>query len=95
MKVYWGTVRVAPRILNLGTRWKWVVRFTPRLLYPRVKDFLLPIGSEPSWAPEPTWKRRRTKNSVTSHVGNRTPVVQTVAYSRYYWDSLTPYWDGF
>jgi hypothetical protein len=26
---------VAPRILDLGTRWRWVVSFTPRPLYPR------------------------------------------------------------
>jgi len=26
---------IAPRILNLGTRWKWEVSFTPRPLYPR------------------------------------------------------------
>jgi len=27
----------APRIFNLGTRWRWVVSFTPRPLYPRGK----------------------------------------------------------
>jgi hypothetical protein len=31
----WVRGSIAPRILNLGTRWKWVVRFTPRPLYPR------------------------------------------------------------
>jgi hypothetical protein len=25
---------IAPRILNLGTGWRWVVTFTPRALYP-------------------------------------------------------------
>jgi len=34
MKLYWGSLSVAARILNLGTRWRWVVSFTPRLLYP-------------------------------------------------------------
>jgi hypothetical protein len=25
MKAYWGSGRIAPRILDLGTIWKWVV----------------------------------------------------------------------
>jgi hypothetical protein len=35
MKVYWGSGGIAPRILDLGTKRRWVVSFTPRLLYPR------------------------------------------------------------
>jgi hypothetical protein len=35
MKTYWGSIGIAPRILNLGIRWRWVVislpgRFTLR-----------------------------------------------------------------
>jgi hypothetical protein len=30
MKTYWGRKGIAPRILNLGTRWKLVVIFTPQ-----------------------------------------------------------------
>jgi hypothetical protein len=37
MKEYWGSGGIAPRILDLGTRWRWVVRFTPRPLYPQRK----------------------------------------------------------
>jgi hypothetical protein len=33
-----GSGIVAPRILNLGTRWRCVVRFTTRPLYPRGKS---------------------------------------------------------
>ena len=33
MKVYRGSRRIAPFIINLGSRWKWVVNFTPRPLY--------------------------------------------------------------
>jgi hypothetical protein len=29
-----GNEGIAPRILNLGTRWRWVVSFKPRPLYP-------------------------------------------------------------
>jgi hypothetical protein len=38
MKAYWGSGGIAPRILNLGTRWRWVVSFTPRPLYPQGKN---------------------------------------------------------
>jgi hypothetical protein len=38
MKVNWGSGDTAPRILDLGTRWRWVVSFTPRLLYPQGKS---------------------------------------------------------
>jgi hypothetical protein len=33
-----GKWRYSPTILNLGTGWRWVVRFTPRPLYPREKS---------------------------------------------------------
>jgi hypothetical protein len=38
MKTYCGSGGIGPRILNLGTRWKWVVSFTPRPLYPQRKS---------------------------------------------------------
>jgi len=34
MKMYWGTESIAPRILHLGTRWRWVVSFMTWSLYP-------------------------------------------------------------
>jgi hypothetical protein len=38
MKVYWGSGGIAPCILDLGTRWKRVVSFTTRPLYPQEKS---------------------------------------------------------
>jgi len=35
MKEYWGSGCMTPHILNLGTRWRRVVSFTPRPLFPR------------------------------------------------------------
>jgi hypothetical protein len=35
MKAYWRSGGIAPRILDLGTIWRWVVSFTPRNLYPQ------------------------------------------------------------
>jgi len=29
MKTYWGSEGIAPCILDLGTRWRWVVSLTP------------------------------------------------------------------
>jgi hypothetical protein len=34
MEEYWGKGGIAPHILDLGTRWRWMVSFTPQLLYP-------------------------------------------------------------
>jgi hypothetical protein len=34
---HWGSGGVPPRILDLGIRWRWVVTFTPRSLYPQGK----------------------------------------------------------
>jgi hypothetical protein len=44
MKAYWGSGGIAPRILDLGTRWSWVVSFTPRSLYPQGKRPWYPLG---------------------------------------------------
>jgi len=44
MKAYWGSGSIAPRILDIGTRLRWMVSFTPRP----------PRGW---WAPEMVWTR--------------------------------------
>jgi hypothetical protein len=38
LKAYWGGGGTAPRILDLGTRQRWVVSFTPRPLYPQANS---------------------------------------------------------
>jgi hypothetical protein len=43
MKTYCGSGGIGPRILDLGTRWRWVVSFTPRSLYPQGKNRLYPL----------------------------------------------------
>jgi hypothetical protein len=43
MKPYWGSGGIAPRILGLGTRWRWRVSFTPRPLYPKGKSPWYPL----------------------------------------------------
>jgi hypothetical protein len=57
VKTYWESGGIAPCFLDLGTRWKWVVSFTPWPLYPSGKDPLVPTGQEAGWAPELLWTR--------------------------------------
>jgi len=33
IKTYWRSTGIAPRIINLGSRWRLVVSFTPQPLY--------------------------------------------------------------
>jgi hypothetical protein len=40
--MYWGSGGIAPRIRDLGTRWRWVVSFTPWPLYFRGKGHWYP-----------------------------------------------------
>jgi len=44
MKTYWGNGGIAARILNLGTRWRWVVSFTTLPPSPWGKDLPVPNG---------------------------------------------------
>jgi hypothetical protein len=43
MEAYWESGGRAPRILDLGTRWTWVVSFTSRQLYPQGKSRWYPL----------------------------------------------------
>jgi hypothetical protein len=80
MKTYWGSGCKAPRILDLGTRWRWVVSCTPRPLYLQ--------GKSPGTHWIGGWVGTRTildavvkrKIPSTRRVSNpRTPNVQHVA----------------
>jgi hypothetical protein len=43
MKAYWESGGIAPRILDLDTRWRLVVSFTPHPLYPHGNSLLYPL----------------------------------------------------
>jgi hypothetical protein len=65
----WGSAGV----LDLGTRWRYVVSFTGWTLYPRhTLDRML------GRPPEPVWKLWNRKKSLAS-VRNRTPTSKVVA----------------
>jgi hypothetical protein len=72
-------------ILNLGTRWRWVVSFTPRPLYSRRSPLYLLDRS--LGGPKSRPQRCAEKKNLAS-AGNRTPAVQPV--SRRYTDWATP-----
>jgi hypothetical protein len=74
-------------ILNLGTRWGWVVNITPWLRFTLGKGPPAPIEQEAGWAPEPVWTQRQEEKSSAS-VGDQTLVVQSVV--GHYTDWATP-----
>jgi hypothetical protein len=47
--VWWGG-GIAPRTINLDTRWRWAVSFMPRPLYPFGKAHCKEAGWAPMWA---------------------------------------------
>jgi hypothetical protein len=80
MKTYWENGGIDPHILDLGTRWRWVVSFTLRPLYPRER------------APDTHWTGgwvgprvvldtvvKRKIPSPHRESNPRTPIVQHVA----------------
>jgi len=73
MKTYWGNAGIAPYILNLGIRCRWVVSFTPRPLYPWGKNPQYPVGGwvGPRAGMDSMAKR---KNLTVVPAGNWSPV---------------------
>jgi hypothetical protein len=50
MKTYWGSGSIAPCILDLSTRWRWVVSFMPQMLYCQGKNPCRRPGGPQSWS---------------------------------------------
>jgi hypothetical protein len=79
MKTYWGSGGIAPLILDLGTRWRWVVSFTPRPpcpqgkipCYPRIGGWVGPRAVLDAVVKRKIPSPRRESNP-------RTPIVQPV-----------------
>jgi hypothetical protein len=89
MKRY-GVWRYSFTILNLSTRWRWVVGFTPLLLYARGNSPQYP--QQAGWAPEPVWMLWRWETSLAS-ARNWTPIPQLLSsYAGHYtdWAILAP-----
>jgi hypothetical protein len=74
MKAYGGSGSIPPRILDLGTRWRWVVSFTPRPLYPQRKRPWYPLGELQS-----RFGRGGEKKNSQPLPGLEPPIIQPVA----------------
>jgi hypothetical protein len=44
VKKYWGSGGIAPRILNVGNRWRWVVSFALQPVYHRIRSLSYPAS---------------------------------------------------
>jgi hypothetical protein len=78
MKVYYGSGGVTPRILNVGTRWSWVVSFTPRPLYPQGKIPWYPVDRRLGGPQNRSGRGGEEKNCQTLP-GLEPPIIQPVA----------------
>jgi hypothetical protein len=63
MKAYWGSGGIAPRI-DLGTRWRRVVSFTPRPLYPQGKSPWYPLDRRLSGPQNRSGRGGEEKNAL-------------------------------
>jgi len=64
---------VVSRILNLTTRWRWVVNFMPRQLYSRRMSPWYPLGRRLG-GPQSRCRCGTEKDSFPCPAGNRSPV---------------------
>jgi hypothetical protein len=63
MEAYWGSGGTAPRILDLDTRWRWVVSFTTRPLYLQGKSTWYPLDSRLGGPQSRSGRGGKEKNS--------------------------------
>jgi hypothetical protein len=78
MKTYCGSGSTAPRILDLGTRWRWVVSFTHRSLYLQGKSPWYPLDRRLGGPQSRSGRGGEEKNSQCSP-GLEPPLIQSVA----------------
>jgi hypothetical protein len=90
MKVCWGSGHTAPWILDLGTRWRWVVSFTPRPLYPYGKSPWYPLIRGLGGPQSRSGKGGEEKNSQPLP-GLEPPIIQPVAPHRIVTNYLNSY----
>jgi hypothetical protein len=75
---YWMSGGIVPHILELGTRWRWVVSFTPRPLYPQGKSLWYPLNRSLGGPQSRSGRGGEEKNSQTLP-GLEPPIIQVVA----------------
>jgi hypothetical protein len=88
MKAYWGSRGIAPPILDVSTRWGWMVSFTPRPLYHQGKSPWCPVDRKLCGPKSRSGRGGEEKNSQPSP-GFEPPNIQPVA-QRYTTELSTP-----
>jgi hypothetical protein len=78
MKAYWGSEGMAPRVLDLGTRWRCVISFTSRSLYPQGKSSWYPWDRRPA-GPQSRPGRCGEERNSQPLPGLDSPIIQPVA----------------
>jgi hypothetical protein len=78
MKAYWGSGGIDPHILNLGTRWRCLVSFTPRSLYPQGKSPWYPLDRRLDGPQSRSGRGGEEENSLRLPA-LEPPIIQTVA----------------
>jgi len=66
MKTYWGSGGIDPHILVFGTRWRRVVSFMPRPLYPQGKSPQYPLDKRLGGSQNHSGRGGEEKNSHSS-----------------------------
>jgi hypothetical protein len=82
-----GEWRYSSTILDLGTRWRWAISFTPRMLYPRGNCPRYPLDRRLSGPQSRSGRCGEERNLPP--VVSRTPAVQPVARHHADWAILT------
>jgi hypothetical protein len=78
MKTYWGSGSIAPRILDLGAGWRWVLNFTPQPFYPQGKSPWYPLDRRLA-GPQRRSGRGGEEKNVQPLLGLEPPIIQPVA----------------
>jgi len=89
MKTYWGSKVTASYILNLGTRWRWMVSFMYQLFYTQGKSSWYPLDSRLSGPQSILEAVKRKIPSVCWELNPRTLTVQPLQLS---WDISSSLW---
>jgi hypothetical protein len=77
---YWGSGGIAPRILDLETRWRWVLSFTRRPLYFQGKGHWYPMDTRLG-GPQSRSRRGGEEKNSQCLLGLEPPTFQPVAQS--------------
>jgi hypothetical protein len=67
----WLSAGIAPPILNVDTRWSWVVSFTSRPLYFRGESQWHSFNRKPEGPPQPIWRRKKSLGPAGNWSTNR------------------------